>query len=203
MTPLRLEQSDPGVHAQEERGPERQHHEQEEDVARPRGGPRDAVSDRIADQQTQERGDERDLDRVQEGVDVQRVGEQKRVIVEVDPDGQRILADPLDQRLVGGNRQIDVGEGDLQNDDERHDEEQQQPQVRQRHHQTAAGHAELQEWDAGVSSNQATSTHRVTTTGLDASHDRYTCCSQVIASAWREVFGWVTRTTLPEASLTR
>ena len=57
--------------------------------------------------------------------------------------------------------------------------------------------------ESGVSSNRATSNHRVTTTGLDASHDRYTCCSQVIASAWREVFGWVTRTTLPEGSLTR
>jgi hypothetical protein len=49
-----LQQADPGVDAQQERGPERQDDQHQQHVARRRRGARDGVGHRIADQQAQQ-----------------------------------------------------------------------------------------------------------------------------------------------------
>src|SRR6202041_1445278 len=60
-------------------------------------------------------------------------------------DRERVLAHPLEQRLVGRNREIDVRKRYLQDDDKGHDEEQQQPQIRQRNHESAPRDADSPE----------------------------------------------------------
>src|SRR6202042_940824 len=93
-------------------------------------------------QQTHERRKECHLERVRKGVQIQSIGEQEGVVVEVDLDGKGVPANPLQQWLLGRNRKIDIRKRYFQDDDKRHDEEQQQPQIRQRNDQAAAGDAD-------------------------------------------------------------
>jgi hypothetical protein len=74
-----VQQPDPGVHAQQERGPERQHHQHQQHRARGGGRARDGIRHRITDQQTAHGRDCGNLERVQVGADVQGVGEQELV----------------------------------------------------------------------------------------------------------------------------
>ena len=76
--PLRLQDADPGIDADQERRPERQddqHHEHRLDRAR---RPRHAVGDRIADQQRDQRRDGGDPDAREVGLPVERVGRRNR-----------------------------------------------------------------------------------------------------------------------------
>ena len=126
-----LQQADPRVHAQQERGPERQDDQHQEHVALGRRRARDGVGHRIAEQQAEQRGEERDLDRVDPRADVQRLVEQVDVAAEQQLDLQRALFEPLEHRLVRrAAERRELREGDLEDDEERDQEEDQQPQVR-------------------------------------------------------------------------
>ena len=140
-----LEDADPGVHAQQERRPERQDHHHQQDVAPGGVGASDGVGDRIADQQAQERRDRGDLQRVEIRAPVQVVFDQVQEIADVELDLEDPLLRPREQRLIRRQRDLRLREADLQHDHEWDQEEQQQPQIRHGDDGRATGHAPMHE----------------------------------------------------------
>ena len=133
--PLRLEDADPGIDADQEARPERQddHHEQRRADARRRA--RHAVGERKADQERQEGRDRRDLEAGDVGEEVEVVLRQPDVVVEAElagllPEMRKPLRQ-IEGRRVGRHRQRRLREGQLQHDDEGHQEEYAEPEIGQ------------------------------------------------------------------------
>ena len=99
---------------------------------------RDTVGHRIAEQQAEEGRDRRDLERIQVGTDVQRVGKQVVVVPQMQPQRQHLVVDPTPQRLIRRDREHRLRERDAEHDDERHHEKQHQPDHRHGRHQRLA-----------------------------------------------------------------
>ena len=130
--PLRLQDADPGVDADQERRPERQDDQHHEDRPDRRPRPRHAVGDRIADEERDQGRDEGDPDARQIGLPVERIREEVGVVVE--RRARRIfsrdLRDRVEHRLVGRLPEHRRRQRDLEDDQERREEEDQQPDVR-------------------------------------------------------------------------
>ena len=102
------QQAHPGVDAQQERSPERQDDRHQQKIARHRRGSDDAVGDGIADEQADDGGDRRDLDRVDVGAGVKLVLEDVDEVVEHEPDGDdALLRSTPASRENGGLAMID------------------------------------------------------------------------------------------------
>jgi len=128
-----VEHAHPGIDPQQERGPEGQDDEQQQDVApRPRGA-RDAVGHGIAQQQAEQGGKRGNLHRIHIAVPIQRIVDQKPVIV-VD-----VVHDPLPAAgpVEGRNGGCLAGQRDRQHDAEGGKEEEQQPGIGRRDDQLA------------------------------------------------------------------
>ncbi len=78
-----LEQADPGVDAQQERGPERQHDQHQQQIAPFGRRARDGQRHRITQQQAQHRRERRHPQRIEQRVEVQRIGEQEVIVAEM------------------------------------------------------------------------------------------------------------------------
>ncbi|CAE6842303.1 hypothetical protein R69888_07020 [Paraburkholderia haematera] len=132
-----LQDADPCVDADQERGPERQHHAHHQQVAL--GGLRagDVVRNRIADQQAEEGRDAGHLQRADIRRDVQIVLQQERVVAELHGEVHHAVLDRHEIR-VRRNAQTQIGEADFQHQHERQREEQEEPQERHADHGRAA-----------------------------------------------------------------
>jgi hypothetical protein len=122
-----LQQSDPGVDTQQERGPERQHDQHQQEGAPRIPGARDGIRHGISDQQTEERGDRRHHDGVEVGAQIERIGEEIRVARQMNL-WHRQAMQPADERRVGWNGEPRFRERDLENEQERNDEENREPE---------------------------------------------------------------------------
>ncbi|MNB72583.1 hypothetical protein D3C75_191730 [compost metagenome] len=123
----------PGIDADQERSPRRQHHQHHRHVARGRRQAGDGIGHRVADQQGEEGRDRGDLDRAQERLRIDRIAKQRQVVLEIELERQAAI-DVLQQPGVRRRADPAVRETDHQHDQERHSEEQQQPQVRNADH---------------------------------------------------------------------
>ena len=72
--PVALQDVDPGIDADQERGQERQEHRHDQDRLQAARHPRDAIGDRIADQQQDRRRQRRDREAAQIGRQIEPVG---------------------------------------------------------------------------------------------------------------------------------
>ena len=73
-----LQDVDPGIDADQERGPERQDHQHHQERLQPARRARDAVGDRIADREQDRGRDGRDLQALEIGDQIERVGAEQR-----------------------------------------------------------------------------------------------------------------------------
>ena len=112
--PVVAEDDHPGVGADEVAGPERQHHQDEQQDLAPAAVARDPVGQGIADGQAQDRRDRRVSQRVQ-GRGQEAGFERPRVVVEGDP----VVDDPVER--------VPLPEADEEDDRQRDDVEQDQP----------------------------------------------------------------------------
>ncbi len=94
--PVAFQEANPGIDSDQERGPERQDYGQHEQCAPALRRARDGERYRIADQQAGKGRCRGDPKRIDEGFDVERIAEQKCIVVET---GQNFAA--LHQRLIG------------------------------------------------------------------------------------------------------
>ena len=137
--PVALQDVHPGIDADQERGPERQHDEQHEHrLPAPRRA-RDAVGDRIADGEQQQRRERGDLQALDIGQEIERIGAEQPVIVERQRGEKRLEALPaggeVEHRRIGRLRDRRLRQADLEHDQERHQKEREQPRIRNAHDQ--------------------------------------------------------------------
>jgi hypothetical protein len=83
---LRAENDHPRIDADEEVAPERKDHEEQQQIAVLRAAPRDERSERIAEREAKERGEQRVPDGLEEDLRVDRLGEEADVAVDVEVD---------------------------------------------------------------------------------------------------------------------
>ena len=129
-----LQDGDPGIDADQERGPERQDHRiTRTGCSAPRRA-RDGVGDRIADQQQDQRRERRDLQAREIGREIERIRAEQRVVVERQPGDEVLQALPaggkIEHRRVGRLRDHGLRQADLEHDQERHEEEHGEPERR-------------------------------------------------------------------------
>src|SRR5262245_32196816 len=95
---LRSEYDHPGIHPDQKVAPERQDHEQQEQVAVALGAAGDQQRQRIAEQETKHRGGDRVPEGLEEQLSVERIREEALVILEREIDDRRALVSLLKQR---------------------------------------------------------------------------------------------------------
>ena len=214
---LGLEDADPGVDADQERGPERQDDQHQQGRPQRRRGAGHAVGDRIADQQGQGRGDGGDDDAGDIGVEIERILREPDIVVEAQlleaGDETRDAVPETQHRRIRrhGNRR--GRQRDLEDNDEGDEEEEQQPEV---------GHDDDQPADDGLgqagkrgfpdrgfrASNcqcgvRHRRTYRVSTTPASGRKEIQARSSQVSGSSTARVaFMALARTICPSSSLT-
>src|SRR6185312_6941060 len=171
-----LEQPDPGINADQEAGPERQNHEEQQRVAPAQWRAHDAIGERIADQQAADRRPRREPERVEIGAHIEAVAEEELVIRAADLD----LAVGKERRIRRNAHRL-FGEADLQHDQERHQEEQRQPRIRRQYRRETP--------------------HRSSTTPASRRQPRKIFWpSARLLRVWRSALAMVARITLPLAS---
>ncbi len=171
-----LQDADPCIHANQKRRPERQHHRHHQQIAARRIRSRNVVRHRITNQQTQQRGNRRDHHRIHIGREIQAVGQQKRIVRQVQRDVNHTIGVRGEFR-IGRNAKLQIGKADLHDQQERHEEEQQQPDERPGHHRGAAGQVETAHRPRRQRTHRAL--HDVSTTPADALQRTYTSSPQV------------------------
>ena len=129
------EQAFPGVDPEQERGPERQHHEHQQGGLDRRARAGHEVGERVADQETQHGRDGRVLQAREVGGEVEVVGDQGDVVAEANVQRDRTVLH-RDHVLDAGD--VHLRDADLQHDQERQQKEQQQPDVRHADHDPGA-----------------------------------------------------------------
>ena len=118
----------PCINAQQERGPERQHHQHQQQRPVGRPGARHAIGERIADQQAQQRGAGGVLQRAQVGQQIQLVA-----------DDEQVIRPCQCQHAIGvRHRAVHLDQTDAQYDQEWQQESADQPGQRQADHPVAA-----------------------------------------------------------------
>ncbi len=132
-----VEQVLPGVDADEERRPERQHDQHQQGGPYCGLGTGDEVGKRIADDQTQHCGHQRVPQRRQIGDDVEAVAHQRHVGREVNVYLQRIMHIG-DDRIEADTQRIASRHADLEQDEKRRQQKGQQPDLRNADHDLAA-----------------------------------------------------------------
>ena len=146
MQAVVLEDADPRVHAQQERGPERQDHQHQQDVApawRWRARCRRPSGSRSAG--TASSRSPAIFSEFRYAFQYRLSSTRYRKLPTLSLICRISLLRPLEQRLVRRQRDLRLGEADLQHDQERDQEEQQQPQVRNGDDGGAARHAPVHE----------------------------------------------------------
>src|ERR1700682_4648825 len=127
-----------GVDAQQEGGPERQHHdEQQQPLGRPWTA-RDGVGHGVAEREADQGGEERRAQRVQIGDAIHFIGEQVAVVAEGERELQVVVAREGDD--VGKRRHArrGLGEADFEGEGERNEKEYDQEDQRQQNDEPAA-----------------------------------------------------------------
>ena len=119
----------PGVDAQQERGPERQHHEHQQGRLERAARARHEVGERVADRQAEQRRDRGVEEARDVGAQVEVVLHQQQVVAELGADGDRAVL-PGDDVL--DRRRLHLGDADLGDDEKGQQEEDEQPRVRDR-----------------------------------------------------------------------
>ena len=130
----RLERIDP----KQERAPERQHDRHQQKIAHQRPGPGNDVGHRITDQQSDQRRDARDPERVQIGAAKQRLFEQQLIIEE----RALIAAVRAEQGRIGRLRDHRFRQGNPEHDGEGNQEKHEQPQIGDARDRPLAGEPE-------------------------------------------------------------
>ena len=178
--PVALQDIDPGIDADEKRGEERQHDGENQDrLCAPRRS-RDAVGERITHNQKKQRRRHGDPKAAQVGRDVQRVRSDQGKAVERQACDE--FPDPapagrqIEHRHVRRLRDHGLRQADLQNDEERHQEEQAEPQRRNEHDELRPPRAKPWATAFGVA-------HRVNTTPASAGQLSHTRSSTWIGGA--------------------
>ena len=216
---LGLQDADPGVDADQERGPERQDDQHQEHRPDGRRCSRDAIGYRVADEQRKKGGYGRDHDARHIGVEVKRVAGEPDVIVEVQFGKLRQeAADALFQAEHGnigrhGDRRLrqryleDDDKGDEEeneqpkighDDDEAADNRRDRPRKRGRACRRAFGHGLFRHGDI-----RHCRSYRVSTTPASGWKDIQARSFQVSGSSVRrELFSALAFTTCPSGSLT-
>lgn len=123
-----VQQALPGVDAQQERRPERQHHQHHQQRSHAGGRACQEVGERVAQQQADPGRGERIADGRDVGPHVERVAEQEEVVRELEPQLQHAVLDRdhVHEAHPGVGR---FGEADLEHDEEGQQEEHQQPGI--------------------------------------------------------------------------
>jgi hypothetical protein len=137
-----LKDIDPGVDADEERGPEWQHHQHEHHGLPAPRGTRHAVSDRETNQQQQQRRPGGDLQALEIGGEVEPIGAEQGVVLERQCGESLREALPTGAKIehgrVGRLGDRRMREADLEHDQERKEEERDEPEIRNEHDQPLA-----------------------------------------------------------------
>ena len=95
---LRSEDDHPRIDADEKVAPERQDHQQHQQIAMPLRAARNQHRQRIADQQTDDRSDDRIAERLEKQLRVQHVGEEALIVLERQVDRAAPILPRLEQR---------------------------------------------------------------------------------------------------------
>ncbi len=125
-SPFSVEQRLPGVDAQQERGPERQHDEHQQRRLERAARARHEVRERVADREAQDRRHRRVDEARREGAQVQVVLREQEVVAEADAERDRAVL-PGDDVL--DRRRLHLGDADPRDDEEGQQEEREQPRV--------------------------------------------------------------------------
>ena len=127
----------PGVNADQERGPRRQDHQQQQDVTRRRLAVRHRPRQRVAHHQTAERRNRRHLQRLQIRFEIERIVGELQEVAEIKRQRQ-LPVGPVQQVGIGRDRPRHFRQAYLENNQKRQQEQQDQPHVRHGDHQLAA-----------------------------------------------------------------
>ena len=168
-----LQDRHPGVDADQERGPERQHDQHEQHALPAPRRARHAVGDRESDQQQHRGRGERDAEAAAVGREIERVAHQPRIACERQA-GEEI-AQPreavaeIELRQIGRLRGRVLRQADLEHQQERHQEEHTEPQIRNQDDEALAPRLV-----SGGADRLRSRAHRVSTTPASAAHDSQT-----------------------------
>ena len=128
-----LQDVDPGIDADQERGPERHDDEHHRDRLPALRQPRHAIGDGVADQEQHRGRDQRHQQAAQIGQDVEIVRDQQLEIIRrklLDRRFGRFATAPeIEHRRIGRLRDRGLRQRDLQHEAERHQEEQHHPEI--------------------------------------------------------------------------
>ena len=128
-----LQDVDPGIDADQERGPERHNDQHHRDCLPALRQPRHAVGDGVADQEQHHGREQRDQQAAQIGQDVEIVRDQQLEIIERELLERRFRslapAHDVEHRRIGRLRDCGLRHADLQHEAERHQKEQHHPEI--------------------------------------------------------------------------
>ncbi|CEG07138.1 hypothetical protein BN961_00519 [Afipia felis] len=166
--PIMLEDIDPGIDADQERGPERHHHQHHRDALPALRQPRHRIGDRIANHEQDRGRDQRHGDAAQVGEDINVVGGEQIEIVEREF-RQAVAKDAPPSEQIEGRRirrlrDHGLRQRDLQHEAERHQEEQRHPDIG------------CDGGDPCRAGEDAAAFHCVSTTASSGANDTITCC---------------------------
>ena len=118
-----------GIDAQQERGPERQDDQHQQDIAPLVGRAGDGIGHRIADEQGDDGGDQRNLDRAEIGGHIEAVDEQTQIIVQMQRQLHRAVLIGQ-KRCIGRPAELLDGQRNAEYHGQRHEEKHCQPDGR-------------------------------------------------------------------------
>ena len=132
---IMLQDVDPGIDADQKRGPERNDHQHHRDPLPAPGQPRHAIGDGVADDQQDRGRDHGDDETPQIGKHIEIVGDQQAEIIQRQLRQRRLdrrkTLGQIEYRQIGRLRDRGLRQADLEHEAERHQEEQHHPQIGQ------------------------------------------------------------------------
>ena len=167
-----LQDVDPGIDADQERGPERHDHQHHRDRLPALRQPRHAVGDGIADHEQDRGRDHRDDEAAQVGQHIEIVGDQQPEIVDRQRrEGcleRRQARREIEHRRIGRLRDRGLRQADLQDEAERHQEEQHHPDIGRDRGERAPARVKIAPRAHCSSTMQSSGVNHATTRWLEA-----------------------------------